>query len=78
MVADRHPINGFETLVLRLFTSVEFSGCTNFTMADRNIVDIGLCVIKWCGMYAEEYKGRITREAIRPRIIKTFDPFKTF
>jgi hypothetical protein len=78
MAADWHPADGFDTLVLCLFTGVAFAGCTNFTMADRNIVNIGLHVIKWCGMYAEEYKAWIAHEAIRPRIVETFDSFKTF
>jgi hypothetical protein len=40
MAANWHPANGFDTLVLRLFTSAAFAGCTNFTMATRNIVNI--------------------------------------
>jgi hypothetical protein len=43
-----------------------------------NIVDIGLRIIKRCGMYAEEYKAWIACKAIHPRIVKTFDSFKTF
>jgi hypothetical protein len=78
MVADWHPADSFNTLVLCLFTSVPFAGCTNFTMANHDIVDISLRVNKWCGMYANEYKAWITREAIHPRIIKTFNSFKTF
>ncbi len=35
-------------------------------MADRDIVDIGFCVIKQCSMYAKEYKAWIAHEAIRP------------
>jgi hypothetical protein len=69
MAADWHPANGFNTLVLRLFIGAAFAGCTNFTMANRNIVDIGLHVIKQCGMCAKEYKAWIARKAIHPRII---------
>jgi hypothetical protein len=78
MAADWHPANGFDTLILCLFTCAVFAGCTNFTMANRNIVNIGLRVIKRCGMYAKQYKAWIARKAIRPRIAKTFDSFKTF
>ncbi len=43
------------------------------------IVDIGLRIIKRCGMYAgKEYKACIACEAIRPRIVKTVDTFKMF
>jgi hypothetical protein len=46
MAVDWHPANGFDALVLRLFTGAAFAGCTNFTMANRDIIDIRLCVIK--------------------------------
>jgi hypothetical protein len=78
MASDWHPANGFDTLSLRLFTGAAYASCTGYTMADCNIVDIGLCVIKWCGMYAKEYKAWIARESKCPRIVETFDMFKTF
>jgi hypothetical protein len=78
MAANWHPANGFDTLVLHLITDAAFAGCTNFMMANRDIVNIGLRVIKWCSMYAKEYKAWIPHEAIHPRIVKTFDSFKTF
>jgi hypothetical protein len=43
-----------------------------------NIVDIGCCIIKRCRMYSKEYKAWIACEAIRPRIVKTVNTFKTF
>jgi hypothetical protein len=73
-----HPADGFDTLALRLFTGAAYAGCMGYMMADRNIDDIGLRVIKRCGMYAKEYKGWIAREAERPRIVKMFNTFKTF
>jgi hypothetical protein len=54
MAADWHPANRFDTLALCLFTGAAYAGCTGYTMADRNIVNIGLRVIKWCNMYAKE------------------------
>jgi hypothetical protein len=77
MAANWHPPNGFDTLVLCLFTGTAFAGCINFTMADHDIVNIGLRVIKWCGMYAKEYKAWIACKAINPRIVK-LSTFKTF
>jgi hypothetical protein len=47
-------------------------------MANQDIVDVGLRVIKWCGMYAEEYKAWIAHKAICQRIGEAFDSFKTF
>jgi hypothetical protein len=78
MAADWHPINGFDNLTLPLFTGVAYAGCTGYTMADRDIVNIGLRVIKWCGMYAKEYKAWIACKSKRPKIVETFDMFKTF
>ncbi len=77
MAADWHPTNGFDTLVLCLFTGTAFAGCTNYTMANPDIVDIGLRLIKWCSMYANEHKAWIARKAIRPIIVETFDSFKS-
>ena len=42
-------------------------------MNDIDVVNIGLRLIKRCGILAW-----IAREAIRLRIVKTFDTFKTF
>jgi hypothetical protein len=47
-------------------------------MADHDIVDITLCVTKQCGLHTKEYKAWITRKAITPKIVKTFDTFKLF
>jgi hypothetical protein len=76
--ANWHPVYSFDPLVLRLFTCAAFTGCANFTMADCDIVNIGLCVIKRCGMHAKKYKAWIAGKAIRLRILKTFDSFKAF
>jgi hypothetical protein len=78
MAANWHPANGFDTLALHLFTGVAYTRCTGYTMADRDIVDIGLRIIKRCSMYAEEYKAWIAREYECPRIVETFDTFKMF
>jgi hypothetical protein len=78
MAANWHPTNGFDTLALPLCTGVACAGCTGYTKADRNIVNIGLRVIKRCSMYAEEYKAWIARESRCLKIVKTFDRFKTF
>jgi hypothetical protein len=78
MAANWHPSDGLDTLVLCLFTGAAFPGCTNLTMSDCNIVNIGLPIVKWCGMYAKEYKAWIAHKAICPRIVETFDSFKTF
>ena len=76
--SDWHPTNGFNALILCLFTGAAFASSAGFKMNNIDIVDIGLRLIKCCGMYAKEYKSWIAREAICPRIIETFDTFKPF
>jgi hypothetical protein len=78
MAADWHPSNGFNHLVLRLFTGVAFASSAGYPMNDVNVVDIGLRVIKCCSMYTEEYKQWIARKAIRPCINKDMNSFKEF
>ena len=70
MAANWHPTNGFDALILRLFTGAAYASSAGFRMNDVNIVDIGLHIIKQCGMYGKEYKAWIARKTVRP--------FKTF
>ncbi len=76
--ADWHPANGLDTLILHLFTGAAYASNAGFNMNDIDIIDVGLCIIKQCRMYGQDYKAWIAREAIRPRIVKTVDTFKTF
>jgi hypothetical protein len=47
-------------------------------MWDCNVIDIGLHIIKRCGMYSEEYKNWIAGEHESPPIIKTINSFKEY
>jgi hypothetical protein len=78
MAADWHPSDGFDHLVLRLFTGAAFTSSPGYPMNDINVVDIGLQVIKCCSMYIKENKQLITRKAIRPRINEDMTSFKEF
>ncbi len=40
---------------MRLFNSASYASAAHYPMDDRNVIDIGLLVIKHCGMYAKEY-----------------------
>ncbi len=42
MAADWHPSNGYDALILRLFTRAAYASSTGFKMNVVNIVDIGL------------------------------------
>ncbi len=57
MAADVQPTNGFEQLITQLFLGALHASAARYPMEERDIIDIGLRVIKCCGMYAEEYKA---------------------
>jgi hypothetical protein len=82
MAADWQPANGFEQLVTRLFLGVSYASAARYPMEEHNIIDIGLRVIKHCGMYAKEYKAWIGMEnagqLASPCIKQTLDSFKGF
>jgi hypothetical protein len=78
VAADWHPTNRFNALILCLFTRAAYASSAGFRMNDVNIINIGLCIIKQCGMYGEEFKAWIACKAVRPHIIKMVDMFKTF
>jgi len=76
MAADWHPSDGFEPLATRLFIGASYASAACYPMDDRDVIDIGLRVIKRCGMYSEEYKNWIVRENKTPPIVKSIDSFK--
>ncbi len=78
MAADWHPANGYDALILCLFTGAAYASSASFKMNDVDIINIGLRIIKQCGMYSKEYKAWIARKSIRPTITKMFDTFKTY
>jgi hypothetical protein len=51
-------------------------------MEERDIIDINLCMIKCCGMYAKEYKAWIAiknaGQLVNPRVKQMLDSFKGF
>jgi hypothetical protein len=82
MAADWQPTDGFEQLVTRLFLGAAYASAARYPMEERDIIDIGLRVIKRCGMYAEEYKTWIgiknAGQLASPRVQQTLDSFKSF
>jgi hypothetical protein len=82
MAYDWQPANGVEQLVTRLFLSTSYPSAARYLMEERNIIDIGLRVIKRCGMYTEKYKAWIGMEnagqLASPRVKQTLDSFKGF
>jgi hypothetical protein len=78
MAADWHPSDGFEPLATRLFIGASYVSAARYPMRDQDIINIGLRVIKRCGMYSEEYKGWIARENEQPPIVEMIDSFKVY
>jgi hypothetical protein len=78
MAATRHPSDGFEPLAMRLFIGASFMSVASYPMDNRDVIDIGLRIIKRCGMYAKEYKNLISRKNAVPLIVKMIDSFKEY
>jgi hypothetical protein len=78
MAATWHPSKGFEPLATRLFIGASYASTACYPMDDRYVIDIGLCVIKRCGMYTEEYKNWISHENAVPPIVETINSFKEY
>jgi hypothetical protein len=78
MAADWHPSDGFEPLATPLFVGALNASTARYPMEERDIIDIGLRVIKRCGMYSEEYKGWIARKNELPPITETVKTFKNY
>ena len=78
MAADWHPSKGFEPLATRLFIGASYAIAARYPMRDYDIIDIGLRVIKRCGMYSKEYKNWIAREHVSPPIDETIETFKEY
>jgi hypothetical protein len=78
MATDWHPSEGFEPLATRLFIGASYTSAARYPMRDCDVIDIGLRVIKRCGMYSEEYKNWIAWEHVSPPIDETIDSFKEY
>jgi hypothetical protein len=52
MAATWHPSKGFEPLAMRLFIGASYASTARYLMDNCYIINIGLHVIKQCGMYA--------------------------
>ncbi len=55
-----------------------YANATGYPIVDRNIVDIGIRIIKQCGLYAEEYKSWIAQATATPQVVEVLNTFKTF
>jgi hypothetical protein len=78
MAANWHPSDGFKPLRTHLFIGTLYASAACYPMEECNIIDIGLRVIKCCGMYSEEYKGWITRENKLLPVTETVKTFKNY
>jgi hypothetical protein len=78
MAATWHPSEGFEPLAMRLLIGASYASTALYPIYDHDVINIGLRVIKHCGMYAEEYKNWNSCKKVVPPIVKTIDSFKEY
>jgi hypothetical protein len=78
MAADWHPSNGFEPLATHLFIGASYASAARYPMDDHDVIDIGLRIIKRCGMYSEEYKNWIAHENETLAIVKKINSVKEY
>ena len=78
IAADWHPSDSFEPLAMHLFIGASYASAACYPMDDRDVINIGLCVIKRSEMYSEEYKNWIARENESPLITETIGSFKEY
>jgi hypothetical protein len=67
---------------MQLFIGTSYTSAARYPMEERDIINIGLHVIKRCGMYAKEYKVWIgiknAGQLASLRVKQTLDSFKGF
>jgi hypothetical protein len=82
MAPDWQPTNGFEQLVTRLILGPSYTSTARYPMEEGDIIDIGLRMIKCCGMFSKEYKAWIgiknAGRLANPRVKQTLNSFKGF
>ena len=63
---------------MRLFIGASYASVARYLMDDCNVIDIGLRVIKHCGMYSKEYKNWIACKNESPPIREMINSFKEY
>jgi hypothetical protein len=63
---------------MRLFVGASYTNAACYPLDDHNVINIGLRIIKHCGMYAKEYKNWISGKNAFPPIVETIDSFKEY
>jgi hypothetical protein len=78
MATTWHPSKGFERLTMHLFIGASYASAARYPMDNRDVIDVGLHLIKHCGMYAEEYKNWILHKNAIPLILEMIAFFKEY
>ncbi len=77
MASTWHSSKG-EPLATCLFNGASYASAERYPMDGRNVIDIGLCIIKRCVMYAKEYNFWISHENVVPPIIEMINSIKEY
>ncbi len=78
MATTWHRSEDFEPLAMRLFIGASYASAACYLMDDCDVIDIGLRIIKHCGMYAKEYKNCFLCKNAVPPIVKIIQSFKEY
>jgi hypothetical protein len=78
MAIDWHPSKGFKPLTTRLFIGASYASAARYPMKNRDVIDIGLHVLKPCRMYSKEYKKWFACENESLPIVKSIESFKEY
>ncbi len=57
---------------MSLFIGASYASAARYPMDDPDVIDIGLCIIKHCGVYTEEYKNWIWHKNAVPPVVVLF------
>jgi hypothetical protein len=77
MATDWHPSKGFKPLTTRLFIGALYASAVRYPKRDCDVIDIGLRIIKCCGMYSKEYKNWIARSTYPHRSTRRSTPSRS-
>jgi hypothetical protein len=78
MTTTWYPSEGFKPLATRLYIGASYASAARYPMDNREVINIGLRIIKHCGMYAKEHKNWILCKNSVPPIVKTINSFKEY
>ncbi len=69
-IKSKWPLTGIPPMM--------YASTAHYPMKNHNVIDIGLCIIKCCGMYYKEYKKWIACENKSLPIVESIESLKEY